>query len=115
MPYFVYIIQSEVDGGFYIGSCTDIPLRIKRHDDGLSRSTKAKRPWKFVYSETYENKSLALRREREIKLKKSRKYIENLIKHAGGRPAKKKPPLEGVFNLRRSAGSHLHSDIASQG
>jgi predicted GIY-YIG superfamily endonuclease len=37
---------------------------------------------------TYTTKSEALKREKEIKRKKSRKYIEELIGHAGGRPDK---------------------------
>ena len=39
----------------------------------------------MVYYETYQTKTEALKREKEIKKKKSRKYIEGLI-HAGGRP-----------------------------
>ena len=35
--------------------------------------------WKVVYREKYANKSDAMKREREIKNRKSRNYIENLI------------------------------------
>ncbi|MBD9024787.1 MAG: GIY-YIG nuclease family protein, partial [Barnesiella intestinihominis] len=35
--------------------------------------------WELVYSEEYTDKSSALFREREIKSKKSRKYIEHLV------------------------------------
>ena len=61
------------------GSCSDIDERIKRHNEGATPSTKTGRPWKLVYSESYETNSDALKREREIKSKKSRKYIEYLI------------------------------------
>jgi len=43
-------------------------------------------PWKLIFNEEYSTKSEALKREREIKRKKSRKYIEKLIGLAGGRP-----------------------------
>ena len=36
-------------------------------------------PWVIVYAEDFYNKSDALKREREIKNSKSKKYIENLI------------------------------------
>ena len=36
-------------------------------------------PWKIVYKEKYNTKSEAMKREYEIKRKKSRKYIESLI------------------------------------
>ena len=54
---------------------------------GWGRYTRKGIPWKIVYQEKYSNKTEALKREREIKRKKSRIYIEELIK-AGGRPDK---------------------------
>jgi putative endonuclease len=51
---------------------------------GWSRSTKAGIPWKLVYHEVFQTKSEAMKRECEIKRKKSRKYLEKLI--AEGRP-----------------------------
>ena len=86
MPHFVYIIQSQLDHSFYVGETHDIPLRIQRHNDGWSRSTKSKRPWTLVYQEKYPTRSDALRREKEIKRMKSIAYILRLISHAGGRP-----------------------------
>ena len=77
--YYVYIIQSQTNCGFYVGSCRDIDIRIERHNAGATPSTKSGRPWKLVYSESYETNSEALKRERDIKSKKSRKYIEYLI------------------------------------
>ena len=77
--YCIYIIQSQKNCKYYTGSCHDIEKRIERHNAGATPSTKSGRPWKLVYSESYENNSDALKREREIKSKKSRKYIEFLI------------------------------------
>ena len=51
MPYFVYILQSEMDESYYVGSCADFSERLRRHNEGRSLYTKAKRPWKLVYSE----------------------------------------------------------------
>jgi hypothetical protein len=48
----------------------------------MSRSTKTKRPWRLVYSESFKTKFEALKRE--LKIMKSLQYIENLIKYAGG-------------------------------
>ncbi len=77
--YFTYILQSQKNGKYYIGSCQNINERITRHNAGATPSTKSGRPWKLVYSESYETNGAALKREREIKLKKSRKYIQFLI------------------------------------
>ena len=77
--FYTYIIQSQMNGKYYTGSCSNIDERIKRHNAGATPSTKPGRPWKLVYSESYQTNSEALKREREIKAKKSRKYIEFLI------------------------------------
>ncbi|MGD0338327.1 MAG: GIY-YIG nuclease family protein [Bacteroidota bacterium] len=82
MPFYTYIIQSDTDGSFYIGSTHDLELRVLRHNEGWSRSTKAKRPWNLVYFKEFQTKSEALKREFEIKRRKSKKYIESLIKNA---------------------------------
>jgi putative endonuclease len=83
-PWFVYVLQSETDGSYYIGSTYDVTWRLWRHNDGWTFSTKSKRPWRVVYIEEYPTKHEALRREQAIKRMKSRKYIEKLA--AGVRP-----------------------------
>ena len=79
MRYFVYVIQSQKDGGYYVGSSHDPRLRLEHHNDGWTRSTKGRGPWKIVLIEEYESKSQALQRERKIKRMKSREYIRRLI------------------------------------
>ncbi len=84
--WFVYVIQSELDGSYYTGHTHDLWVRLTRHNDGWTQSTKAKRPWRLVYSEHYGSKSEAAKRELQIKRMKSREYLERIISHAGGRP-----------------------------
>ena len=80
MPHFVYIIYSETRERYYIGSCADLEIRLKRHNAGATTSTKNGRPWKMVYNETFSSKTEALKREINIKKMKSRIYIEELIR-----------------------------------
>ncbi|MBS3768325.1 MAG: GIY-YIG nuclease family protein [Candidatus Cloacimonetes bacterium] len=77
--YYTYIIYSESTDKYYVGHTYNVQLRLERHNDGWSRSTKSGIPWKIVYKEKYNTKSEAMKREYEIKRKKSRKYIESLI------------------------------------
>jgi putative endonuclease len=79
MAYFTYILQSNKTSKYYVGSCENVQVRLERHNAGATPSTKAGRPWTVVYFETFETKSEALARERQIKAMKSRLYIENLI------------------------------------
>jgi len=51
MDYFTYILFSEKLNRYYIGSTHNISQRLKRHNGGATKSTKAGRPWKVVYSE----------------------------------------------------------------
>ena len=83
--WFIYILYSEKIDKYYVGSTDDLEWRLERHNMGWGKYTKRGIPWGLVYSEKYKTKTEALKREREIKKKKSRKYIEELI-HAGGRP-----------------------------
>jgi len=77
--FYLYILQSEKNGRFYIGSCEDVKARLARHNAGATTSTKSARPWKVVYYEEFETRSEAMKREHEVKSKKSRRYIEVLI------------------------------------
>jgi putative endonuclease len=52
---------------------------MSKHFDGMSCYTSSKRPLVLVYFEPMISRKEALIREKEIKKKKSRKYIEYLI------------------------------------
>jgi putative endonuclease len=76
----MYIIYSEKIDHYYTGITDDIEWRLERHNQGWGRYTKRGIPWKIVYIEEFETKSAALKREREIKARKSKTYIKSLIK-----------------------------------
>ncbi len=84
--WYVYIIYSYKIDKYYTGYADDLEWRLQRHNQGWGRYTKRGIPWKLAYTESFKSKSEAIKREKEIKNKKSRKYIEELISHAGGRP-----------------------------
>jgi putative endonuclease len=67
MNYFVYILQTN-DGRYYTGYTTDIERRLKEHQSGNGgKFTKAFGANKMLYHEAFLDKSLALKREAEIK------------------------------------------------
>ena len=63
MMYKTYILQSLIDGSFYYGHSKNLDQRLKSHNCGKVRSTKARKPWKVYYFEEFETKSQAFRRE----------------------------------------------------
>ena len=63
-----------------MGSTQDLYERIERHNQGRTLYTKAKRPWELLYYEEHPNRASAVKRENEIKSRKKRAYIEQLVK-----------------------------------
>ncbi len=80
MNYTVYILESEGSGRYYVGSTADLEDRLERHNRGRSKYTKSGIPWKVVFTEHYDTRGEAVRREKQIKNRKSRSYIEGLIR-----------------------------------
>jgi len=77
--YFVYILYSKKYDRYYVGHCEDMVVRLRRHNNKGVPSTKFYVTWELVYTENFISRSSASAREREIKNKKSRKYIDFLI------------------------------------
>jgi putative endonuclease len=80
MAYFIYILRSLKDGSYYIGSTKDLIARLERQNQGRTKYTKSKRPWELIYHEKYANRSSAMKREQDIKNRKSKQFIESLVK-----------------------------------
>jgi putative endonuclease len=70
-------LRSEINGSYYYGHCNDIGKRLKRHNAGKVRSTKAYRPWKLIYTEEFETKSEAYKREQYFKSIDGYRYLKS--------------------------------------
>jgi putative endonuclease len=80
MSFHVYILYSESCDKYYIGQTMNIDQRMAEHNAGRGGSFSSKcSSWKLMHSETFPTRTEAVRREREIKNKKSRRYIEWII------------------------------------
>jgi putative endonuclease len=84
MEYFTYIIRSQIDGIFYIGSSADPLKRLEKHNAPHKGFTGKKQPWELVYTEKFDNKTAALIRENFMKKQKNRKFILALIESKNG-------------------------------
>ena len=80
----VYILESKLDGSFYIGQTSNLEERVNRHNKGLNRYTKHKKPWKLIYSEECTSRSGAMKLEKKLKSWKKRDAIINYIKNNSG-------------------------------
>ena len=81
---YTYILRCS-DGTYYTGWTNDLEKRLASHNDGTgSKYTRARRPVELVYSECFETKQEAMRREWEIKHMR-REDKQKLIDAAGSR------------------------------
>jgi putative endonuclease len=77
---YMYILYSEILDQFYIGHTSE-PLeeRLRKHLSNHSGFTSKTKDWIIVYFEEFETKSLAYKRELEVKKWKSKVKIQKLI------------------------------------
>ncbi|MDD5574984.1 MAG: GIY-YIG nuclease family protein, partial [Candidatus Omnitrophica bacterium] len=65
--HYVYIIRSQKNHRFYIGSAKNVPDRIKQHERSETKSLKNKGPFEIDHIEEFFTKTEALKREKQIK------------------------------------------------
>jgi putative endonuclease len=78
--YTVYALYSADFDKLYIGYTSNLEQRLKSHNElGKKDWTKRYRPWILVHSESFQDKTSAIRREKELKTGKGREFLRKLI------------------------------------
>jgi len=76
----VYVLYSEKYNKIYVGMTSNLEERFKSHNElGKKGWTIKFRPWVIIYTEEYEEKSAALKREKQLKSAQGRLFIRSLI------------------------------------
>ena len=79
MKYHIYILRCS-DNTYYTGFATDVEKRLAEHNSGKgAKYTRGRTPCALVYTESFEDKSSAMKREWEIKHRLSREEKERLF------------------------------------
>ena len=76
--YYTYILKSQKNNKYYIGSTSDLNKRFNEHNAGKVKSTKLYIPWDIYYFEKFNSQKHAILRESQIKAWKKRSMIEKL-------------------------------------
>ena len=76
---YVYVLQSEKDGNFYVGFTKNLKQRLDAHNNGEVPSTKNRTPLKLVYWEGCLHQNDATKREKYLKTAWGKRYIKNRI------------------------------------
>ena len=77
--YYIYVLKSKKDKGWYIGLTTNLEGRLRDHNFGKTRSTKSRRPLEIIYSEKFQNKIEAESAEKYYKSGAGRIKLKKLI------------------------------------
>ena len=80
-PFWAYVLENPA-GRFYVGSTDDLRRRVAEHSDPgrpKSKYTAKHGPWVLVWAESHRTRADAVRRERQIKSRKSAAWIRRYL------------------------------------
>jgi len=77
--HYTYVLSSERDGHFYIGTTNDLRKRLKQHVLGRVTSTAYRRPLRLAYCEACHSVDDAYRRERYLKSGRGGRYLKQRL------------------------------------
>lgn len=75
-----YVLISESSRKRYIGQTSNLDKRLDEHNNGLSRYTKNRGPWRLEYSWRFDTRREAMKYEVFLKSGKGREFLNNLSK-----------------------------------
>ncbi|MBP9103514.1 MAG: GIY-YIG nuclease family protein [Chitinophagaceae bacterium] len=75
---FIYAIKSLSRNYLYVGMTNDLERRIAEHNNGENKSTKAYRPFKLIYSETFPDRISARAKEKYLKSGIGKEFLKML-------------------------------------
>lgn len=79
MAWTIYVLQSDRDGGYYIGCTSNLVRRLEEHNAGLTKSLKYRTPLRVIHTELCKTQSEAYAREKQIKKYKGGVAFKKLI------------------------------------
>lgn len=78
--WYVYVLESKVDGKRYVGRTIDLRRRYTEHNEGKSFATAPRRPLSLIYYEACPSKTDAERREGYLKTTGGRRLLAKRMK-----------------------------------
>lgn len=78
--YYIYVLYNSSKNFIYIGFSENLKERVRKHNAGEVRSTKAYQPFVLVFYEAYPTKSDAKRREKYLKSNKGKTTLITMLK-----------------------------------
>ena len=79
MNYYVYAIKSLVRSYIYVGLTNSIERRFDQHNKGQNRSTKAYKPFKLIYTESFKTRIEARNKEVYLKSRIGKEFLKSIL------------------------------------
>jgi len=76
----VYVLKSQKNGKRYVGQTSkDAIQRLNEHNKHCNKWAKENSPFEIVYTEVYETRTEAIKRERFLKSGQGRKWLDEKL------------------------------------
>ncbi|OGC51509.1 hypothetical protein A2982_02285 [candidate division WWE3 bacterium RIFCSPLOWO2_01_FULL_39_13] len=80
--YYFYILRSLKNNKLYLGQTADLKKRIKSHNNGENKATKAYKPFELIYYSAFKNKYDAINCEKYFKTSAGWKRIHRMLENS---------------------------------
>ena len=74
----VYAIKSINRNYIYVGQTSNIEDRLKRHNKGYEKTTRAYKPFRLIYTENCETRTIAREREKYFKSGVGKEFLKKV-------------------------------------
>ncbi len=78
--FYVYVLRSLKNSYRYIGQTNNLEKRLLEHNQGMTRSIRFQLPFVLEYSEIYQTRIEAMKREKFLKSGKGREWLNKNVK-----------------------------------
>jgi putative endonuclease len=76
---YVYAIKSKERNYIYVGMTGNVERRVTQHQNGYETTTKAYRPFTLIYTEEFEDRISARKREKYLKTAAGKRFLRSLL------------------------------------
>ena len=76
--FYVYVLRSLSRNYIYVGLTNDVRKRLRQHNSGLNRTTRAYRPFELIRIETFSTRIAARKREKYFKSGVGKEFLKSL-------------------------------------
>ena len=77
--FYTYVLKSLIIRKFYTGYTDNLQDRLDHHNAGKSVYTKRYMPWEIAFSEAFQTKAEAIKREKYFKSAAGRRWLKKML------------------------------------